>query len=125
MYVQKQELTYKTIDSTIVHNSPTPEQINQFTMTTPSRPIDSERYITFRGIGGNQVSLPFPNLYDISVYKASDITGQVVLKTAPEIRQSIIEYLQTLVDDYNSKLVSELTLSTAYFNTQTDIFTKL
>lgn len=50
-FVQKQELSYKTIDSVIVHNSPNPEQISGLTMTTLSRPIDSVRYITFRGIG--------------------------------------------------------------------------
>jgi hypothetical protein len=50
-FIQKQELNYKTIDSLSLHTSPNEPQISLFTKTTPDRPIDSTRYLTFKGIG--------------------------------------------------------------------------
>jgi hypothetical protein len=39
---------YKTVDSRIKHNAPTPQQINAMNMTTIDRPIDSAHTITFQ-----------------------------------------------------------------------------
>jgi hypothetical protein len=41
-------------------------------------------------------------LYNVEVYKRDG--NAITLKTADEIKQSIIEYLQTKIEEYNSSL---------------------
>lgn len=41
---------YKTIDTLESHTSPTPEEIKGMSPLTQDRPIDSARFITFKGI---------------------------------------------------------------------------
>ncbi len=125
-YIQQQLVNYKIIDSTSIHNSPNPEQVSQFDVTTPSRPIDSVRYITFQGIGGDRVQLPFPNLYAVEVYKQdSEHANTLILKTKEEIKTTIREYLTQIVDSYNTFLTEQNTKKTNYYNSNATLFNKL
>lgn len=123
-YLQKQELVYKTIDSTIIHNSPNSEQISWFNISTLSRPIDSTRYISFRWVWWEQVKLTFPNLYSISVYKTG-ANNNLILQSPSEIKQSIIQYLQESIDNYNNTLIQQLDKRINYFNTNSYMFSLL
>ncbi len=60
---------YKTIDTLESHSSPTPDQIKAMTPLTADRPIDSARFVGFKGIGGGAVKFNYPNIYNVSVYK--------------------------------------------------------
>jgi hypothetical protein len=71
-------------------------------ITTSDRPIDVKRYISFKGIWWTTVQLQYPNLYNVEVYKRDG--NAITLKTADEIKQSIVEYLQTKIEEYNSSL---------------------
>jgi len=87
--------TYKTIDSRYYHTSPTPDQVNGMNITTQDRPIDNIRYISFVGLDGETIELPYPNLYATPVYNE---TGAILtLKTPTEIEQSIKDFLISYV----------------------------
>ena len=60
---------YKTIDTLESHSSPTAEQIEKMTPLTADRPIDSARFVAFKGIGGSAVKIVYPNIYNVPVYK--------------------------------------------------------
>ena len=125
-YVQKQELNYKTIDSLSIHNAPNPTQISQLQNTTSDRPIDSVRYLSFKWIGGDWVKLEFPNLYNISVYKTdTNNSWNLILKTSAEIKQSIRNYLQNIVIQYNNNLTTQINKQPAYFNSRSALFSTL
>lgn len=121
----RQDIKYKTIDSTIIHNAPNNEQLSWLLLTTPSRPIDSIRYMTFKWVGGDRVNLPFPNLYAIPVYQTWSQSGVLILKSVDQIKQSIIDYLRSIVNHYNSDLTTQLNKRTLYFNTNPTAFTLL
>jgi hypothetical protein len=101
----KERLVYKTIDSIVKHSSPTESEISWMNITTKDRPIDAKRYITFRWLGWNIVSLNYPNVYNVEVYKYD--WSILVLKSVSEIKQSIINYLQSKVQEYNTILAAE------------------
>lgn len=125
-YLQKQYLDYKTIDSLSLHTSPTPDQVEQFITTTPDRPIDSIRYITFKGIGGDRVKFILPNLYAIEVYKINPIdSGQLILKTKDEIKSTIRQYLQNIIIQYNTNLTEQIVKQPGYYNSQSSLFSNL
>jgi hypothetical protein len=101
----KEVLFYKTINSTVKHSSPTPEETQSMNITTPDRPIDVERYTSFQGYGNTIVRLDYPNLYDVPVYKKS---GNLwILKTPIEIQQAITETLQSTITKYNAALTDQ------------------
>lgn len=121
-FVQKQEINYKTIDSLIIHNAPNTTQVQQFEMTTPDRPIDSVRYARFKGIGGDWVDFTFPNLYNVAVYKTGSTNNTLILKTIPEIEQTIRQQLRDHVIQYNAELITQQANKTNYFNAHAGVF---
>lgn len=125
-FVQKQEVNYKLIDSLSIHNAPNSEQVSQLETTTPSRPIDSVRYIAFKGIGWDQVQLPYPNLYEIAVYKQdTQNPNRLILKTPDEIKTAIRDYLSSLIELYNARLTEQLNKKDTYYNSNASLFTTL
>jgi hypothetical protein len=125
-YIQKQQLLYKTIDSLSVHNAPTPDHISQLTTTTPDRPIDSIRYVSFKGIGWDWVRLDFPNLYNIPVYKADSNNSWLLLLQSPsELERTIRIYLTDIVSAYNNKIIEQNNKKISYFNQNISLFSKL
>ena len=125
-YIQKQELNYKTIDSLSIHNSPNPNQINQLKNTTEDRPIDSIRYLSFKWIGWDRVRFEFPNLYNISVYKTDlNNSWSLLLKDSTEIKESIRQYLQNVVTQYNNTISNQISKQANYFNSNSTLFTTL
>jgi hypothetical protein len=116
----KESRTYKTIDSTIYHTSPTPEQISNMNITTNDRPIDSIRYMSFQGIDGNQIRLNYPNIYEIPVYTQ---TGEVFyLQSIDEIEQNIVSYLQETIKQYNNQLQTAYNNKNTYYNSNQAAF---
>jgi hypothetical protein len=69
---------------------------------TPERPIDSPRYLSFQGVGENEVKLIYPNLFKTEIYNQS-----FVLKSPDSIRQALIDYLNNKVIEYNTILSEE------------------
>lgn len=125
-FIQKQQVNYKIIDSLSIHNSPNSEQVSQLENTTPSRPIDSVRYISFKGIGGDWVQLPFPNLYSIPVYKQDpNNSNRLVLKSKEELKTTIRDYLYSIVNSYNTILTEQSNKKNIYYASNTDIFNSL
>lgn len=103
--VCKERLVYKTISSIVKHTSPTADELTGMNITTPSRPIDPKRYISFKGLGGQTISLDYPNIYWVEVYKNTN--GILELKSPEEIKTTIVNYLEGIVDKYNSVLSNE------------------
>lgn len=89
-------------------------------MLTADRPIDSIRNVTFQGIGGSVVKLEYPDLYDIDVYKQID--NRLVLKSVPEIEQTITTYLQSLVIKYNNQLTAQANARNSFYNSKAAAF---
>lgn len=115
--------TYKTIDSRYYHTSPTPDQVNNMNITTQDRPIDNIRYVSFVGLDGQTVELPYPNLYATPVYNG---TGAILtLKSPSEIEQSIKDFLISYVQGYNQKLQTTLAWRMNYYNTNPGAFNLL
>lgn len=82
-------------------------------LTTPDRPIDNIRNITFQGIGGDQVRLNYPNVYEVKIYNASG--DKLLLKTPDEIRESIKTYLTDKALEYNALLQTQQNKRDAYY----------
>lgn len=101
----KTRVIYKTIPSIVKHTSPTPEEVKGMNITTPARWVDSERYVSFTTLAWNIIELPYPNLYDVPVYKKEGTVWK--LQNPDEIKGSIIIYLQDIVKEYNTKLIAE------------------
>ena len=116
-YKTKENYEYTTLDSTIIHNTPTPEQVSELNITTLERPIDSRRHMTFLWIWGDTVELEFPNLYEIPVYDEDD-EGNMTLKSVDDITLALIQYLRSHVQTYNQTLQEQLSKSATYYASQ-------
>lgn len=125
-YLQRESLNYKTIDTLFLHTSPTPKEIDALQNTTPDRPIDSIRYLTFQWIGWNWINFILPNLYAIPIYQidVSDPTT-LTLKPKEQIEQTIRDYLRSVVIDYNNNLIQQINNQSQYFSTNTGLFNLL
>ena len=77
-------------------------EIPWMNILTPERPIDSPRYLSFQGVGENEVKLIYPNLFKTEIYNQS-----FVLKSPDSIRQALIDYLNNKVIEYNTILSEE------------------
>lgn len=119
----KTRVIYKTIDSVVKHASPTPEEVNQMNITTPSRGIDSDTYVSFTSLAGNNITLEYPNIYDIPVYEQSG--GKMILSKPWKIKENIVTYLQDTVKEYNEKLVAENSKIAAYVSSNQQWLDKL
>jgi|GEM_PF-2885462 len=80
---------------------------------TSERPIDSVRYSSFQGIGGDLVKLIYPNLYNVSVF-----TSTGVLLPEEVIRENIKTYLVAQAVLYRKQLVTQQAKSAGFFQTQ-------
>lgn len=122
-FYQIQTIDYTTIDSLSIHNSPTPEEIAELNMVTLSRPIDSVRYLTFKGVWWSQIVFPFPNLYEVPIYTGTN--GMLELMSKDNIKQSIRTYLRNIVINYNNILKEEQSKSTTFYSTNHTLFNEL
>lgn len=68
---------------------------------TLERPIDDGRYVSFHGLGGDAVSLIYPDLYNVPIYDCN-------LEDPDAIEAKIILYLQEKVIYYNQLLSEQL-----------------
>jgi FG-GAP-like repeat len=82
-------------------------------MGTSDRPIDSVRYSSFQGIGGDLVKLVYPNLYNVAVF---DSAGK--LKSEEQIQLAIKEYLTKQAQIYRSQLQAQQDKSQIYYASQ-------
>ena len=119
----KERLVYKSIDSTIKHTSPTKEEIDAMNITTKDRPIDVKRYISFQSYWWQNISLQYPNLYNVEIFKRD--SNWLLLKSVDEIKQAIITYLQTKIDEYNATLAAQNALVAGYSASRAAWFAKL
>jgi hypothetical protein len=62
------------------------------TFSTKDRPVDSPRYITFQGVGGDPVMMIYPDLYQVEVYEQTG--GILKLKSVAGIQLAIETYLK-------------------------------
>jgi len=92
-------------------------------MTTSDRPIDSPRYLTFKGIGGDKVTFIYPNLYKSEVFSGDN--NVLKLKSPEEIKYAIEEYLKEVVKKYNEYLTDQLNKKQLLYNSNTFAFNKL
>ena len=82
--------------------------------------------MSFHAIGGDTVQLPFPNIYEVAVYKQDPETpNRLVLKTKEEIKTTIRDYLSSKVQQYNTVLTTQLSQKDAFYNSNTSLFNKL
>lgn len=119
-YKNKKFYEYKTVDSRVKNTAPTPSQINAMNVTTMDRPIDSVRNITFQGLGGEEIKLVYPNLFNVPISTVSD--NVATLKTSDQIEQSLRTYLTDKVLQYNKILQAQLSKKTSFYNTNTQAF---
>lgn len=90
---------------------------------TADRPIDSARFVAFKGIAGNTLSFTYPNIYNVEVYKKDG--NALTLKSPEEITEAIKTYLKQKVAAINAKLSQESTAAGAYYGAKTSAFDKL
>lgn len=119
----KERLVYKTIDSTVKHTSPTKEEVQAMNITTRDRPIDVKRYISFKWLGWQIIDIQYPDLYNVEIYKNDG--NALVLKSVDEIKQSIVSYLETKVQEYNTILGAQNSMMTWYVAGNQAALTKL
>jgi len=114
-YKAKQEYEYKTIDSTLVHDSPSVWEFNNMNQfTTLDSPIDSITYMNFQWLHGETITLNFPNLYHVPVY--TNNSGTLDLMDTTGIMDSIDAYLRNTVIKYNQDLLDALTQRNINYN---------
>lgn len=75
-------------------------EISGMNILTPERPIDSPKYLSFQGVGENEIKLIYPNLFKVEVYDKN-------LKNPNQIRESLVQYLKNKVSEYNQILLLE------------------
>jgi len=78
------------INTVVRHKGPTNEdEDNDFTgdlsvmhAMTMERPIDDTRHVTFHGLGGELVTLVYPDLYRIPVYNGGKLKSEEEIATS-------------------------------------------
>ena len=87
------------------------EHMSWMNILTPDRPIDSPRYVSMQSIAENEIRFIYPNLFKVevfkSVWKTEDWNDMHELMTRWEIKESLVKYLYSKVDEYNSILKNE------------------
>jgi hypothetical protein len=76
--------------------------------TTSDRPIDSPRYLTFKGIAGDKVTFIYPDIYKAEIFSGNSSDGMLKLKKPEDIAKAIKEYLRDVVKQYNKLLINQL-----------------
>lgn len=107
------------MDSRQYNTAPTVEQLSGMNITTPDRPIDSKRNVSFAGVGGDIVTFVYPNLYHVEVFSGED---KQTLLSADDIKTHIIDYLHLAVENYNQQLLAQKTKAPSYYNSHKDAF---
>ncbi|MCK9466717.1 MAG: FG-GAP-like repeat-containing protein [Candidatus Absconditabacterales bacterium] len=92
------------------------------TNITADRPIDSPKYITFKGIGGDKLTFIYPNLYKAEVFSGNN---SLKLKTPKEIETAIKQYLIETVKKYNEYLTKQDNKKTSFYQQNAGAYDKL
>jgi len=108
---------------TVIATEPAPTLVEWLNQTTRDRPIDSDRNVTFKGLGWDIVKFTYPNLYDVSVYDNQN--WSLILKTPEQIQNAIISYLTGKVVEYNKILKVQEGKRVSYYNGYKEAFTLL
>lgn len=76
---------------------------------TPDRPIDSPRYVSFEGIGKNEIKLIYPNIFKVETFNLSGEYLSLKTNTPKEsqFKKAIESYLKNKVNEYNTILNKE------------------
>ena len=78
---------------------------------TADRPIDSPRYVVMQSVAWNEMKFIYPDLFKVEVYKSvgknSDWRDIHELLTQKEIRDNLVKYLKTKVNEYNTIITNE------------------
>jgi len=82
-------------------------EIPGINLLTLDRPIDSPRYTTFQGIGGNVIKFIYPDIFKVESYTIDPTSGKCKMKTVPEIKTALEKYLNDKVIEYNTYLSQE------------------
>ncbi len=82
-------------------------------LTTSDRPIDSPKYITFKGIWWDKVNFIYPNIYKSEVFSWDNILN---LKSPENIAEAIKENLRETVKKYNEYLLEQSSKKTNFYN---------
>ena len=93
--------------------------------TTSDRPIDSPRYLTFKGIAGDKVTFIYPDIYKAEIFSGNSSDGMLKLKKPEDIAKAIKEYLRDVVKQYNKLLINQLSWYNQYYNQNSAAFDKL
>lgn len=88
--------------------------------STRDRPVDTPRYMTFQGLGGDTVMLIYPNLYQVEVFEQDG--DKLTLKSVNDIEDAIRDYLKTIVQAYNEKLTDQLNGKSAFYSANSEAF---
>ena len=87
--------------------------VNEMTI---DRPVDSPKYINFQWIWWSKVTFVYPNFYKVEVFKNQ--WDKKILKTIPEIEESVRSYLREKVSDYNKSLKEQYDNRLVLYNHQ-------
>ncbi|MEF2175404.1 MAG: hypothetical protein V3575_02935, partial [Candidatus Absconditabacteria bacterium] len=112
-YTNKKYFDYSLIDTRIYNKSVTSEQVSKMNLTTPDRPINDPRYTTFQGVGGTVVKLEYPDFFNVEVFSGDTLH---TLKTIPEIKLAVEDYLIKKVIKYNEQIKLQNDNKQAYYN---------
>lgn len=93
--------------------------------TTSDRPIDSPRYLTFKGIGWSNVTFIYPDIYKAEIFSGNSENWVLNLKSPLEIKEAIKEYLRAVVMSYNRYLIIQSGNSAEYYGNKLAAFNQL
>lgn len=74
-------------------------------ITTSNRPIDSPKYITFKWVWWDKVTMIYPNIYKAEVFTGN--SNIIKLKNPEDIAKWIKNYLREVVKKYNKDLLAQ------------------
>ena len=87
---------------------------------TADRPIDSPKFLTFKWIAWDKVTLIYPDIYKSEIFSWD--SGILKLKTTWDIEDAIRSYLRWVVSQYNRYLLKEKALYSTYYSSNSAAF---
>lgn len=108
------------VGNTIIRSGSDSLQVWWMNEMTIDRPVDSPKYINFQWIWWDLVTFVYPNFYKVDVFKQQ--WGQKMLKTIPEIEETIKSYLREKVSDYNKSLKEQYDKRLWLYNKSTNFY---
>ncbi len=94
-------------------------------MTTSDRPIDSPRYMTFKGIWWDKVTFIYPDIYKAEIFSGDSSEWVLTLKSTGEIAEAIRDYLKGVATQYNKYLREQVQKREAYYNANSSAYNTL